>query len=209
MIAEAIDCPVAGYTGIIRSRDEAVEGQGRAADKVVLKSHHPYEVFQRLRLPGNVKLVFIVRDPRDVAVSGMRYFYSDSRYSETNMLNRMLPDAVPFDWNSIGWSEYVMSYLNADMPHIKYEDLLADTENELKRVLCELDIGFQEDRIHEAVKNQSFAVAKARYQKTGDKRKLEHMGSGKAGSFRGTLSQHTINTINREMSAAMSACGFT
>ena len=120
----------------------------------IMKSHEYFD-------PRYPRVIYIVRDPRDVAVS--YYFY--------NLKRRVLPDGYPMDEfvkrfvfkqiieyaTRVGsWEENAMSWVrmrqgNPNFQLVRYEDLLADPASQLKRVSPMLGITPTPKRIERAI----------------------------------------------------------
>ncbi|MEX3009241.1 sulfotransferase domain-containing protein [Hoeflea sp. TYP-13] len=207
-MAQALDCPAIGFAGYRRRHDSlpeiALEGLDRTGrpDLVVLKSHQPIGDFERLDR-SRIKLVSIVRDPRDILVSGMHYFFKGKPDADKKMLRRMQ--------GSLGfrsWQQYVDEFQASSCPIVRYEDLLLNTEKELARLLTRAGLDFCLRQLKTAVHDQSFEVARSRYRKTGELHKLNHARSGTIGGHRHALSVEMIERVNREMSASMSRLGY-
>lgn len=74
LIAELVGCPVVGFWN--SSHNEiAIEGQNRISDYECYKSHHTYDELIRIGSPF-FKIIYVVRDPRDIVFSGLNYFYN-------------------------------------------------------------------------------------------------------------------------------------
>ncbi|WP_136810714.1 sulfotransferase domain-containing protein [Desulfosediminicola flagellatus] len=113
----------------------------------IYKSHSSYDKnFQ--------KVIYIVRDPRDVYIS---YYH-------------FMKKTIPLSWDLAAfiekydgpygtWSNHVLSWIGEKRPNvivIKYEDLLLNTYNVLLKVLKFSGIQVNEDRIRKAIKQSSF-----------------------------------------------------
>ena len=73
LTAELVGCPVAGFLYAYRQDEIAVEGQERESPYVVYKSHHQLsELTAEDR--SNADIIYVIRDPRDVYLSGINYF---------------------------------------------------------------------------------------------------------------------------------------
>ncbi len=75
LTAELVGCPVAGFWGHPEYREVAVEGAERVSPDRCFKAHHSYpELCATMCGPNPPLVVYVVRDPRDVAVSASHYF---------------------------------------------------------------------------------------------------------------------------------------
>lgn len=99
----------------------------------VLKSHESYD-------PRYLRVIYLVRDPRDVVVS---YFHYRRRMGELNDEASLFEFAERFMKGQVGnfgsWSDHVTGWLsvpsgNAKILMVKYEDLIEDTIRELRRI---------------------------------------------------------------------------
>ena len=127
---------------------------GQMARPRVIKSHYPFcETYKRV--------VYVVRDPRDVAVS--QYYFQIKR--------RVLNDGFPIDQFITkfvagtvcrygSWGENVASWLGArssdpDFLLVRYEDLLLRTHAELGRIANLLQIAATSQRLDQAVERST------------------------------------------------------
>jgi estrone sulfotransferase len=107
----------------------------------LMKSHEPFDGRYR-------RVVYLVRDPRDVAVSYRRFL------TKTRTIDTALPVAEFVDgfldgrWDAghVPWDEHVGSWLGArrskdSLLVLRYEDLHRDPEREIARVASFLQIG--------------------------------------------------------------------
>lgn len=100
----------------------------------ILKSHECFD-------PRYKRIIYIVRDPRDVAVSNYHWEMKQRSMVEAYPIEKFVPrwmDAVY--WGRLGsWSDHVTSWLSTRGDHsgfllLRYEDLLADAKPELAKV---------------------------------------------------------------------------
>jgi hypothetical protein len=105
----------------------------------ILKSH---ECFQA-HYP---KVIYIVRDPRDVAVSFYHHNVKAGNIADDCLMDEFIPRfiAAEFDSRWGSWAEHVQSWtlLRQDYPEfilLRYEDMKADPEQELLRLTVFLE----------------------------------------------------------------------
>ena len=185
----------------------------------VLKSHEYFD-------PRYPRVIYIVRDPRDVAVSF--YFY--------NLKVRVLPDGYPMDEfiknfisakvvdyaNIVGtWEEHVTSWLRMrrgknNFCLVRYEDLLADPGAQLKRVSPMLRIEPTPERIERAIKLSSAqhmrSLEKSQWKKwvtTKDTRSdIPFVREAKSGGWRNRLSEASVRNIEEAWGPTMKELGY-
>jgi hypothetical protein len=103
------------------------------------------------------KLVGIVRDGRDVAVSFAYHFSRQKgkrpRITEEGRLERKFLEEL-----ARGWSQYVlhMAGRRDDMCPVRYEDLLEDPTGELTRLLGYLDVARDTSLVEDLVQKNAF-----------------------------------------------------
>ncbi len=111
-----------------------------------IKSHMPYQ-------PDYKKVIYIVRDGRDVAVS--HWHYHCPRNFEVSFLKFLKLGIWPGPWH-----KHTESWLNhsesIDFLMVKYEDLLQNPTSQLKRMIEFLSIPLDEKKIQKTVEFSSF-----------------------------------------------------
>lgn len=116
-----------------------------------LKSHEAFH-------PDYQNVVYIVRDPRDVAVSYFHFAQKVNRIprkmSIEDFVSKFISDEL---WLRYGtWADHVMSWL-AMAPSrrkfllLRYEDLLADAKQELRKIASLLGIKATEEHLSHAI----------------------------------------------------------
>jgi hypothetical protein len=105
----------------------------------VIKSHYPFE-------PTYKRIIYVVRDPRDVAVSQYHYQITRRVLDEDHPIEQFVSRFVTGKVCPYGsWGENVGSWMAARVDHpkflwLRYEDFLARTETELRRIASHLDL---------------------------------------------------------------------
>ncbi|HEX5048248.1 MAG TPA: sulfotransferase domain-containing protein [Gammaproteobacteria bacterium] len=206
LTAELLGSPVKGFWKEPRNNDVAIEGHGRESDIEVFKGHHSYGAMRRDFSLADV--VYVVRDVRDVAISGARFFsFKPPSWlgKVTHSTRRLLPavrrewlesvrtcrmiltladgnrDVSP--WCAQAWDEHIYAYLDAGACVIRYEDLLASPERECRKLLAHFGVERSAAQIRHAIANQSFKAAKQRFVEQGDERRAAFLREGRAGAW--------------------------
>jgi hypothetical protein len=116
----------------------------------ILKSH---EVFD----PRYKKTIYIVRDPRDVAVSNYHWEMKQKSVAEDWPIEKFVPGWIRGQyWDRLGnWGDHVTSWLSTRLDNkgfvvLRYEDLMADTSRELAKVANLLGIDPTNERLTRA-----------------------------------------------------------
>lgn len=74
LVAELVHCPVGGFWDSTHV-EIAVEGECRKSDYICYKAHQTYEQLKACEdWSRDCRIIYIIRDPRDVAISGANYF---------------------------------------------------------------------------------------------------------------------------------------
>lgn len=114
----------------------------------IFKSHSIYN--QKFR-----KVIYIVRDGRDV-YSSYYHYLKPNMPKDMTFKNFLVDEKYKLGF----WSDHVTSWLNEwdeeNFILVKYEDLLSNSENELKNVLNFLNEEYDDDIISNACKASSF-----------------------------------------------------
>ena len=185
----------------------------------VLKSHECFD-------PRYPRVIYVVRDPRDVAVSF--YFYNlkvgviPEGYSMDAFVDRFIAAKVVPYADRVGcWQDHVLSWLRLregkpGFRLIRYEDLLADTVKELKNLALALNLEATSAHIEEAVRLSSASHMQSlekrqskQWQATKDTRQdISFVREAKSGGWRNKLSASAVRTIEDAWGPAMKELGY-
>lgn len=184
-----------------------------------LQSHECFD-------PRYPKVIYIVRDPRDVAVSF--YFYNlkvrviPDGYSMDDFVTRFVNANVISYADRVGcWRDHVLSWvrLREGSPAfrlLRYEDLLSDPARELVNLAPILGIDPSPARIERAVQLSSASHMQSLEKKqsqqwaaTKDTRKdIPFVREAKSGGWRNKLSPAAVETIERAWGSTMKELGY-
>jgi len=126
----------------------------------IMKSHEYFN-------PQYKKIIYIVRDPRSVAVSYFHHLKKfnefSSNYEFINFVKRFINGEID---QYASWNDNVTSWINTigqnrdNFLLLRYEDLKEDTFLELKKVVDFLNLNCDEDKIKEAIELSSIEEMK-------------------------------------------------
>jgi hypothetical protein len=185
----------------------------------VLKSHECFD-------PRYPRVIYIVRDPRDVAVSF--YFYNlkvrviPDGYSMDEFVNRFVAATVVPYADRVGcWQDHVLSWLRLregkpGFRLVRYEDLLADPVKQLTNIASLLGIDPAPARIERAVQLSSASHMQSLEKKqskqwaaTKDSRQdISFVREAKSGGWRNKLSASAGATIEQAWGPTMKELGY-
>ena len=180
----------------------------------ILKSHECFD-------PRYPRVIHIVRDPRDVAVSF--YYYNlkvrvlPNGYSMDEFVDRFLSAGVVGWADRLGsWEDHTRSWLytrrgKSNYCLIRYEDLIADPARELARTAPILQMDLTASRIDRAVRLSSASEMRSLEQKewkrwatTKDTRQdIPFVRDAKSGGWRKQLSKSSVDKIELAWGATM------
>lgn len=174
LVAEIVQCPVKGF--LYSNHNEIVkEGENRISNYECYKSHHKFHELKKFDRKNSI-LIYIIRDPRDISLSGRNYFdfkfderipklifkYSIlrinfRRFFRQNYINNKMNKAILYgdkdlSWCYSPWITHVKTYLNqSNVLVIKYEDLKKHTLPECERIINHLIISRSTEELKEAI----------------------------------------------------------
>ncbi len=194
----------------------------RGGEEVIMKTHHAnVGVHGMCLIPSVLSLgaVYIVRDPRDIAVSWARHS------------NISIDDAIEFMGNNIAtignekvgyghilqdWSTHVRSWTgkneSVSTSVIKYEHLVHDPHRIFTKLIPAIGFGnVIEERLNYAVLATSFETLQAKEKKSGFKeQKGEELffRCGQVGAWKRHLTMSQAATIEKDHGAVMEELGY-
>ena len=169
LVAELVGCPVGGFWQSDK-KEIAVEGEDRISDYRCYKSHHQLAELGVQPNEPESWIIYILRDPRDIAISGANHFQFDrfpklaalfrsvqrgeklyrhtlypllvwQDYRLEQMTEALLHgSAAVHNWVRVSWRDHWRPYERAGVPIVRYEDLLATPVEQAGRILRHLGI---------------------------------------------------------------------
>lgn len=147
-----------GLEYVINLTSGDLPGRKKTEYSMVVKTHgFPSDDFKLTN-----KVVFLTRDPRDVAVSDyFRYLFlykkAKSKSSKRKLAN-LIYGFRPANYfiTAYNWKKYYKGWEHIKCYPIRYEDLSLNTKNVLRGVLKYLGINAEDSLIDDAVKKFSF-----------------------------------------------------
>lgn len=120
----------------------------------IIKSHDPYD-------PRYPRVIYVVRDPRDVVVSQYHYHrklkkIGDDSPVETFVRRFLAGETCPHG----SWGQNVVTWVatmegDPRFLMLRYEDMVADTPRELRKIVAFLKLNTTEEQIAQAVERSS------------------------------------------------------
>ena len=147
----------------------------RMARPRMIKSHGCFD-------PRYPRVIYIVRDPRDVAVSQYHYHRKRRKIEDDLPIERFVARFLTGEsWDNASWGQNVLTWvgIREGDPRfllLRYEDMIADTSRELRKVTAFLGLDVTDEQIARAVERSS----------AGKMRKMEQEQSDKSGLTKGS-----------------------
>jgi hypothetical protein len=190
-------------------------GKHEAGSPVLPDNGRLIKTHERFR-PEYKKAIYLVRDPRDVALSEFAY-QKALGYAKDDFdayVERFLSTGVnPFG----SWIEHASSWLNAaetgrgEILHVNFEELKQKPEEQLGRIADFLNMPEVKVRIPTAIENNSLARMKEK-EKASPQRasaKGRFIRSGSAGGWRSSFTERQCQLVQQYAGALMARLGYS
>jgi hypothetical protein len=181
----------------------------------LIKSHQCYDARYK-------KVVYVVRDPRDVAVS---YYHFQRKYrhiADDYPINTFVQRFVAGEASDYGsWWEHVMSWLgprhnNPGFLMLRYEEMTANTLHELTRIANFLGLKPTPEQLAKCVEQSSAERVRKLEQDQGSgwastkgrREDIPFVGSAKTGSWKVGLPQSSVVLIESAWGPLMKTLGY-
>lgn len=237
LVAELVGCPVGGFWQS-NKKEIAVEGEDRISEYRCYKSHHQLAELGVQPNEPQTWIIYILRDPRDIVISGANYFQFDRfprlanlfrslRRGEKLYRHTLYPLLVRQDYRleqmteallhgsaavhnavRVSWRDHWRPYERAGVPIVRYEDLLTAPEEEAARILRHLGIARTPEQIATAVRNQSFERKKETLQRQGETGRAKFLRVGKSEQWREKLPAALQQRFTEELGADLAGRGY-
>jgi Sulfotransferase domain len=208
-----------GFANINRLLADPAVSTSRFLEKLprprILKSHEPFDV--RFR-----KVVYLVRDPRDVVLSEYYFNLKKMYINRSVSLDQFVARFIAGETSAYGsWWENVASWIAARQGNpafllVRYEDLLSDPIITLAKVAEFLAIQADEERMKAAVERSSAESMRMLEQEqfdqwTGTKntdKDIPFVREAKSGGWKQSLARHLADKIEIEWFPLMNFLGY-
>lgn len=239
LVAEVIGCPVAGFWCEPFNPELAIEGVDRISEYDCFKAHHSVDqlmqTFQNYS-NGSEKIIYIMRDPRDIIISASHYFGIGPRYRRLHYYMSMLPfglklyqyhfDTIHYKidvmtkgllygidevkWLQTPWKEHVEGYsgIKEKISIVKFEQLKSDPITISKTICKYLEIDRSDEQLLDAIARQSFSAKKKQYVNSHDKKNIEFLRTGKTGEWRSAIDKTNIDLVMNEIGGFLNELGY-
>jgi len=180
----------------------------------ILKSHEYFD-------PRFRKVIYIVRDPRDVVVSQFHFFRKRRRIRDDSSIEQFVTRFVAGETCDYGsWGDNVASWLvtRQNSPNfllVRYEDMVAQTSEELTRIASFLGVRATPELIAQAVERSSadrmrkLEGANATASVTKNSRQdVPFVRSARAGGWRTVLPEKSVVELETAWAPLMKWLGY-
>ena len=179
-------------------------GNGR-----LIKTHEPFRAEYR-------KAIYLVRDPRDVALS--EFAYQTALGVEKNDFDTYIERFLRTGVNPFGsWIDHANSWMNAaeaqrgQILHVNFEELKQKPQEQLGRIVDFLHMPEVKERIPGAIENNSLARMKEK-EKANPQRasaKGRFIRSGSAGGWRASFTERQAQLVQQYAGSLMARLGYS
>lgn len=183
----------------------------------IMKSHECFD-------PRYKRVIYVVRDPRDVAVSNYYWEMKQRSVMENYPMEAFVSRWMePAYWPRLGsWGEHVTSWLSTREGKkgfllLRYEDMLADPERNLTKIAGLLGIEPKPERLARAADLSSASRMRSLEKEQGDKwvqtrytrQDKQFVRKASRGDWRTTLPAESVQMIEAEWGEIMKHLGYT
>lgn len=161
--------------------------------------------------------IYLIRDPRDVAISSAAHFEIDIDTSIKNLADDNRAGKSPFQLHHMfmSWSAHIVSWTlkNTDVPVliVRYEDLIAHTRNAFKTIIDFLKLDMDEKKFDFALEATKFEALQKLEKEKGF---VEKVGKelffrvGKVNQWKNILTKKQIDQIESGHKEVMKKYGY-
>lgn len=180
----------------------------------LVKSHEYFD-------PRYNKVIYLVRDPRDVAISLYHFRRKYRSIDDSYPMDRYVAERFIKGDLDVSWGEHVGSWLATRAKHpgfllVRYEDLRRDPNEQLRRIAAFLGVEATPERVALAVErsdvNRLRTLEKAEHEDwistKGKRADVPFIGTAKSGSWRQNLPNVAVGLIESAWGDLMKTLGY-
>lgn len=220
LVTNLLQCDFLGDWGFETINASSIKTENNISEFQVYKSHHTFNELEKASDKKAHKIIYIIRDPRDVVISGAYFFNfhsSLSSFFRKLRINKILKvwsfkkkkkemiQAVLYGnskvtpWLEVPWALHYNEYLKNEILVIKYEDLLKNPKNELKSILKYLDIEINSHQIEYSIKNQAFEKRQKEVLEQDHKNLIKLVRKGSSGYWKSEFTEEEKQLFKLKM----------
>ncbi|KAA3615769.1 MAG: hypothetical protein D8M58_16390 [Calditrichaeota bacterium] len=204
LVADLLQCPIKGNWGFDDPDQPIIEGADRESEFACYKSHHIYDELNQVSTGSIFKIIYLIRDPRDVVVSGTNFFAHDynlrgikailskmynlvkgTKTVKEQMVQAVLKGNESLDkWCKVSWQKHYLPYHSNKALFVQFEKLVADPIDECSAILNYLSLNKTDMEIQETINRQSFKNKKNQASITNDRFENHLLRKGRYGYWR-------------------------
>ncbi|XP_069803284.1 sulfotransferase 2B1-like [Dendropsophus ebraccatus] len=146
---------------------ETIEGQSQIKDVLcprVLTSHLPFHIFAKSFFKSKAKIIYVMRNPKDILVSLFYFSKMLSLYKDPKTFPEFFEDFLQGNVLYNSWFDHVKGWMqmkdNSNFFFITYEELCKDLRNSVIKICEFLGKDLDDSQIDLVVKHSSFNVMK-------------------------------------------------
>ncbi|XP_068959396.1 sulfotransferase 2A1 [Petaurus breviceps papuanus] len=128
------------------------------------RSHLPIQFFPKSYFHSKAKIIYVMRNPRDVVVSFYHFAKAAKFYKSTESFSEMFEMFCQGNVAYGSWFDHICGWLslreNGNFLLLTYEELLQDLRGNVDRICHFLGTKLKEEEINLVMKNASFSAMK-------------------------------------------------
>ena len=207
LVAQLCNAPASGFLDAQNEivNDIVCEGYHRNSEIEIVKTHHWHDTLPKT--DPDAKVIYIVRDPRQILLSANRYFAKAPYHTIQKchpleraccaFVNRDLAawyacmvhgSFEPTNWFRKSWQNHIEDYLeDSAVLVVRYEKLRMQGERELREIANFLELDISDTSISKCNNDQSFGMKKEEFLSRGDTAKADFLKTGSIDSWKNEL----------------------
>ncbi|XP_077303529.1 sulfotransferase 1B1-like isoform X2 [Lithobates pipiens] len=130
----------------------------------VIKTHLPVPLFPKSLWDKNVKIIYVARNPKDVAVSFYHFDKMNQLHPDPGTWEEYVEKFIQGNVGFGSWGAHVRDWWNLrqqkNMLYVFYEDMLEDPSCEIRKVVKFLGKDFSEEVVDRICQHTSFKAMK-------------------------------------------------
>ncbi len=232
LIAELASCPLQGDWGYDHIHTLYEEGKSRKSPYDCYKTHYNFDAIPTKSDRPVYKIIHIIRDPRDIVISGSNYFvfsnFMDKILRKLGFsLNQASRGSLSFHkkkekmiqavlygdykinkWLSSTWEDYVSTFKNKKVLAINYENLLVNPRVECVKIAAYLNLDVDDKHIDYCIKKQSFQNRKKEIPSKDNTTFNNLLNQGKMGYWKTQFSDLEKQLFTKQLSSSLIEMGY-